>query len=110
LLEAIEKNNASHYQPISKFPSTTKDITLQVDSSIVFSRLEDVIDTILSNSKYIYTIRPLGIYQDEDKTAKNVSFRITLSHHDHTLTNDEANIVVADITKMAFSELGAKVI
>lgn len=110
LLEAIEKNNASHYQPISKFPSTTKDITLQVDSSIVFSRLEDVIDTILSNSKYIYTIRPLGIYQDEDKTAKNVSFRITLSHHDHTLTNDEANIVVADIAKMAFSELGAKVI
>ncbi len=110
LLEAIKKNDPSHYQPLSKFPSTTKDITLQIDAAVVFSRLKEVIDLVLGNGEHIYSIEPLGIYQNQEKTVKNVSFRITLSHHDHTLTNDEANIIVTDIVEKTSSELGAKVI
>lgn len=103
----LENRKANAYKPLSKYPSTTQDITLQVSSEVSFSALQNCIAEELEASEYNVTFVPVSIYQKEGDETKNITFRITLSHYDRTLTTHEVNELVEKITWQAHEALNA---
>ena len=99
------------YVPLSRFPSVRQDITLRVAATTRFQELQGVIEAALkTNSPEATdaTVEPLGIYQSEEDTTKNVSFRVSILPHNRTLTEQEASATLETIAAAAHDKLGAE--
>ena len=110
LLDFNETGKAA-YRPLSRYPSVSRDLTLKVaDASpyaTVLGALEDALETIdLSTA-----IQPAGIYQsDSEKNAKHISFHITFSAPDRTLTSDEVSAAMDAAVAQLTSRITAEVL
>ena len=98
------------YKPLSRYPSTERDITLGVAQDVSYADVKQAIDKGLESFGIDTAISPLGIYQPEDSDRKNVSFRIKLTPYDKTLTGDEVAAVMHDLSQHVKSAIGATVI
>ena len=98
------------YAPLGRFPSTERDVTFAVDSSVMFAEIEKVVSDALSGDALDVSIVPAGIYQPEDVAKKNVTFRLTLADLSGTITADAANAVVEKIHEAAKAALGAEMV
>ncbi len=99
------------YRPLSRFPSSSQDISLSVPAKTTFQELVSVIQSQLSLSSqqdgYWSELRPLDIYQDKPD-IKHMTFRITLTHPQKTLTTNEVSAVIDDVAAVAEQKLDAK--
>lgn len=109
LLEAVQKL-ANSYTPVSRYPSAERDICFQVASSVQYGQLAGVISQTLASLPLEASFAPLDLYQPEDGLTKNITFRIKLTPHDHTLTSDEAAVAVEKIAAAVVADTGAKII
>lgn len=98
------------YQPLSRYPSTDRDICFQVDSAVTYGQLIASVDEVLSSSELITSITPVDIYQAEQSQTKNITIRITLASYDKTLTGDEISSVIEEVTTNIAADIGARVI
>lgn len=109
LIEAVEEYDHENYQPLSRYPSTEQDITLQVKSDLPFAEVSNLLQSELEKSDFQFELTPLGVYQKDQKSeTKNLSFRITLSHHERTLTTNEVNKLVENLSWQAHETFGAE--
>lgn len=110
LLEAIKKLTSS-YKPVSRYPSTERDICFQVASSVAYRDITDAISLALADVDLESLYTPLDIYQSEDDTfVKNVTVRIKFTPHDRTLTGEEVATVMKKVTDEVVSATSAKVV
>ncbi len=109
LLKAILATDTT-YKPLSRYPGTTQDITIQVNQKVQFSDVHKCIEDTLKEIPYDWQISPQGIYQSDEDTTKNITFRIYINDNQKTITKEEAGKVVSGITKAASVELKAKII
>lgn len=81
------------YRPLLKFPATEQDICLKVEQSVTFAQLHNaVIRALAADARLRLTVEPIDIYIRPGDTAhKQITFRLTLQHHDRTLTIAETN-------------------
>jgi phenylalanyl-tRNA synthetase beta subunit len=56
------------------------------------------------------TVMPLGIYEPESGETKNITLRFTLGSYEKTLTGDEVNKVMADVTEKVTTAINGKVV
>jgi phenylalanyl-tRNA synthetase beta chain len=98
------------YAPISRFPSVERDMTFQVRADLSYAELENLICKNLDEEKLRFQLAPISIYQGEDETTKNISFRLTFASLEKTLTGEEITAVVDKIASAAAEQLNAKVI
>lgn len=110
ILKAVQANGASGYSPISKYPGTSQDITLQVSKKTNFIEVQELVEQALRSVKLEWSVSPVGVYQPEKGATKNITFHIKLTDHDKTITRDQANLIIADISKLLTKKIGAKVI
>lgn len=124
IIEALQKKTGTTYMKLSKYPSTQQDITLKVSQTVSNAALEDCLSTKLQKSEYQWKIEPISIFQstekepspDSDLTAsqvasertKNSTFRLTFSRGDRTLTTEEVNALIEDLTWHAHEVLNAE--
>jgi phenylalanyl-tRNA synthetase beta chain len=108
LLEGTLFHSSAAYKPISKYPSSSQDITLKIASSVSYGQLFRELINVLESSDYIWQLSPLGIYQKEDDTHKNVSFHLTLASYDHTLKTSEVSEVISSLSDQARKILKAE--
>lgn len=100
------------YLPLSKFPTVRQDLTLKVASDKPFAQVETLVSkelagNALADSKVM--LQPLGIYQaSADASHKNISFRISVTGQNRTLTDQEVAKTVSAIVAAAKAELGAE--
>ena len=94
---------------ISKFPFVERDITAKIKVGEMYVKLEEGIDDVFNESGLIYTIKPVSIYQGEDKTTKNVSFHISFSSPEKTLEANEISDIMEEVEKKV-SEVGAEIV
>jgi phenylalanyl-tRNA synthetase beta chain len=91
------------YQPLSKHPASSQDITFEVNDDKSWEDLNTLLLAELAVAKaeygYNYSLSPLEIYKKEDSDKKRISFRIDLSHHDKTLRVEEINNLLDGIAK-----------
>jgi phenylalanyl-tRNA synthetase beta subunit len=84
-------------------------VTLKADVMKAFSDFEKGINDVFAGSELIYELKPVSIYQGEDKTSKNISFHISFSSPVKTLEASEISDIMGRIEK-AVSDLGAELV
>jgi len=99
------------YKPLSTFPSTSQDITFEVDLKLKWVELFNLVHAELSVAEaelgYQYNLEPLDIFQPEGTVKKRVSFRIELSHSKKTLRTEEVNKLLEQLAKALNEKLKA---
>ena len=95
---------------LSKFPFVERDLTLKVDTKLKYGDLEEKIKEALNATKdIVYKLKPISIYQGEDKTHKNISFHLSFSNTEKTLNQDEISDIIKSIETES-AELGAETV
>ncbi|MEK7621163.1 MAG: phenylalanine--tRNA ligase subunit beta [Patescibacteria group bacterium] len=110
ILKAVQTSSSSSYKPISKYPGTSQDITLQVSKKTTFAEVQGLIEQALQNVDLEWSVNPVGVYQPEKGTMKNITFHIKLTDHKKTITRDKANLAIANIGTALAKKIDAKVI
>ncbi len=100
----LNANKFSAYTPLSKFPSVHQDISFDVPEAMTFGELDSYIrDNLPDDEDISWQLSPLDIYKAENK--KHMSFRITISHNQKTLTSEEVQTMLDKIAEDANSAL-----
>lgn len=103
----LENRRKQNYKPLSKFPSTEQVLTLKVSAETTYSSVKNLIKDQLEKTEYEYMITPVSIYQKESDT-KNITIKITLTHHERTLTTSEVTALVEKMGWQAHEILSAE--
>ena len=100
------------YLPLLRFPKVEQDITLKVQAKLSHQELYEFVDKELGANAPDNThirLETVDIYQKEDDTAnKQVSFRVTITGTNRTLTDKEVNGVLEAIAVAAKTKLKAE--
>lgn len=124
IIEALEKNTSGSYVKLSKYPSIQQDITLKVSRTVSSAAIQECLTTKLQKCEYQWKLEPVSIFQstqkespqsgdetprrDETMQTKNSTFRLTFSRDDRTLTTEEVNTAVEELTWYAHEVLNAE--
>jgi phenylalanyl-tRNA synthetase beta chain len=93
------------YQPIPRYPSTSRDIALLVDEQVTYQQICDIIQSYsLVNSVALF-----DLYAGEQVPAgkKSLAFRIIYQSPTHTLTDNEVDKVQQQIVDKLRRDLRA---
>ncbi len=101
---------ASHdekgYTPLPKYPSTFRDLAFVCERDLEVGRIEEIISR--AGGRAVESVSLFDIYEGKQVPAgkKSVAFRVTMRHADHTITDEEADKVVAKVLRVLEKELG----
>ena len=109
-IETAAAKNGLDYRPLSRYPSTERDVCFQVDGGVKYQQIVDAAETALSVSGLETSIEPLDIYQPAEGTIKNITIRIKLTSHDKTLTGEEVQEVIGQTVSAVQSATNATVV
>lgn len=95
------------YQPLPKFPATTRDLSVICDDEIPVAELEKAIRGAVG--KILEKVTLFDVYKGKqiEDGKKSVSYSISMRSHDGTLTDEQADSAVKKALK-ALSALGAE--
>jgi len=96
---------SKQYQPIPRFPSTTRDIALVIDEQVSYQKVKDIIQSFTLVKKVMLFDLYMGEQVPEGK--KSFAVRVVYQSTDHTLTDEEVNKVHQGMVSRLHQELGA---
>ena len=99
------------YRPLSRFPSTSRDVSLRAPHDVSYAELYHVVQAAVDESAgdIIVTIEPRAIFQPaNDHSIKTTTFRLRMTHYERTLTDADAKPIVDRVATMALAKLGAE--
>lgn len=102
-------SDARLYTPLPKFPSIEMDVSMIVDSQLLW---ETVVDTIKDlNKEWVRNIVLFDVYEGEaiPRGKKSVAFRITYRSDDKTLETGEVDVLHNEIKQALEKEVGAEI-
>jgi phenylalanyl-tRNA synthetase alpha chain len=102
------KDIGSRYKPVSRYPSTLRDISFIVAKDVSLNNYYEIVREYAGN--LIEEVKLIDKYENADKFgADKVSytFRIVYCSPERTLTNDEVNAIQEKIREKTASELKA---
>jgi phenylalanyl-tRNA synthetase beta chain len=101
-IENATIQNGLRYAPLSRYPSTERDVCFQVTQSVTYADIVDAAQRVLAASELTSSVEPVDIYQPDDTDVKNITVRIKLVSHQRTLAAEEINTVIDEvITKVS---------
>jgi phenylalanyl-tRNA synthetase beta chain len=106
----VHKTARGIYTPLSRYPISERDICFKADGETSYADIIRASKLALDKIKLEYSVSPVDIYQADGSDTKNVTIRVSLTSHDHTLTGDEVTTVVDSIINSVKSEINAAVI
>jgi len=109
LFDAV-RNTGNNYVPISRYPSTDRDICFKVSKDITFRQIVDTASVALKDVSINSSILPVDIYQPEVNDAKNITIRVNLVSSDYTLTSEEVTGYINTIISSVIVATNATVI
>lgn len=108
-LDVILNNKASKvkFEPISKFPSVTRDLAFVVKEDV---KVADIIKSIKKNAKVIRDVEVFDIYTGEHVEAgyKSIALSVVFQSNEKTLQDAEINEIHEKILATLEKELDAK--
>ena len=95
------------YQPLPKFPASTRDIAVVCDAGIPVAKLARCIEN--AGGKYLEQVELFDVYQGKGvaEGKKSVAFNLTLRAEDRSLTGEEAEASVKKILEALEQEYSA---
>ncbi|MBO4523483.1 MAG: phenylalanine--tRNA ligase subunit beta [Ruminococcus sp.] len=96
------------YQPLPKFPATTRDLSLLVDEDMPVAELEKAIKGAVG--KILEKVSLFDVYRSDDMKKngkKSIAYSISMRSHEGTLTDEQADSAMKRVLK-ALSAIGAE--
>ena len=110
-LETVYANRDSHYQPLSRYPSTSRDISLKLPTTIRYQQLLQTLDEAVRDVGMEVRIEPLAIYQSEHEAAqKTMTWRLTFTSLARTLVDNDITPVMQRIEQTTKDRWGAETV
>ncbi len=107
-LNNLNKKEVLKYQPISKFPSIKRDISIIIDEKLA---LADVILSIERDAtKALSNLELFDVYQGEgiEKGKKSLALGLTFQVTSSTLRDEEVETIMGNIIDGLYNKFGAK--
>lgn len=105
-------NKSNSYQPLSRFPHITQDITFKtaVDQQFVdiLEHLEHQLSQYGSENGFAVKVETLDIYHKEHSKNKHVTFRVDIHHPDRTLKTDEVTTYIDEVVTAVGKKIDAQ--
>lgn len=98
------------YTPLSRYPSSERDICFQVTKDTSYAALEKAARASLPSDTVVATIEPFDIYQPAEGETKNITFRIRLTPQDKTFSGDDVSKIIDALTAEVTTKLGATIV
>ena len=103
--------NGRSYTPLSRYPSTSQDISLKSATDISYGELYANVVTSLDEQAngVAIDVTPVSIYQaDDDDETKTTTFHIAFTSYDRTLTDEDVKPHMDHVAARALSKLNAE--
>ena len=96
----------TQYQPLSRFPSTTQDISLRGAPTVAYQQVRTLIERALreKSGDMRVGLEPISIYRSDDG-QKTTSLRLTFTSYERTLKDEDIAPIMDDIAARSLSEL-----
>lgn len=111
IVSIAQQHQTGTYQPLSRYPSVSQDISLKLDKIVAYQDLLLSVEKTLkqADDKLLFDIRPLGIYQPKtDSKQKTITLRVTIKSYDRTLKSTDASKLIDKIALMAKKKFKAQ--
>ena len=105
LVESREHN----YRPLSRYPSTTRDISLKMQSAVDYVSVYACAEEVAKKHRELQiSITPIAIYQPkDDDSTKTVTLSIKFTSAERTLTDRDTAPIIEEIAAIAAEEFDA---
>ena len=110
-LDRLASVSVCSYRPLSRYPASRQDLTLRVDTSVLYADLLTCLEGVLAQSDYQSQLSLLSIWSPPGQEQfKHVSWRLELTSHDQTLQTAAVSAVVDQLASAAGRELEAELV
>ena len=103
-MEQVWRDTSVHYQPMSRYPTTMRDISIQTSTEVTYDELMQAVSSAMTRASETYpdvTIRdltPLSIYKaTPDASHQTTTFRLTLSSSKATLSAERVRSIIRTV-------------
>ena len=109
LTDILDVDLNTLYDPISKFPSISRDLAVVIDENVEVSKMTALIEQTVR--KNITALSVFDVYQGShiEDGMKSVAFNIVFNDKDKTLESEEVDKLMRKVMIRLDRELGAKV-
>jgi len=99
----------NQFEPISKYPSITRDVALLVDKSVTNAQVLAQIHK--RGGAYLKSVHLFDIFDGKNLPGgkQSLAYTLTYQNPNATLTDDEVNQAFEKVQKTLVSELGAEI-
>ena len=98
------------YVPLSRYPSSERDICFQVERAVTYQQIIEAAQTILESIDISSTIEPIDVYAPADGVTKNITIRLKFTATERTLTGDEVTDFVTRVAAEVAAKTDAKIV
>ena len=110
LQKNISKNIGDSYHPLSKFPSTRRDISIEIDSAVSYKDVLNVVkNSLQKQDDEFISIRLVDVYRAKDSLFKTITLNISMTNYNRTLTATDASRIIENINKAVSVKLNGSI-
>ena len=109
LQACLTENREHNYRPLSRYPSTTRDISLKMQSAVDYALVYACAEEVAKKHRELQIgITPIAIYQPkDDDSTKTVTLSVKFTSAERTLTDKDTAPIIEEIAAMAAEEFDA---
>lgn len=109
LQDNLAENREYNYRPLSRYPSTTRDISLKMQSAVDYASVYACAEEVAKKHRELQiSITPIAIYQPkDDDSTKTVTLSIKFTSAERTLADKDTAPIIEEIAAMAAEEFDA---
>lgn len=110
LQKNISKNIGDSYHPLSKFPSTRRDISIEIDLAVSYKDVLNVVkNSLQKQDDEFISISLVDIYRAKDSSLKTITLNISMTNYNRTLTATDASRIIENINKAVSVKLNGSI-
>ena len=109
LQACLTENREHNYRPLSRYPSTTRDISLKMQSAVDYASVYACAEEVAKKHRELQIgITPIAIYQPkDDDSTKTVTLSVKFTSAERTLADKDTAPIIEEIAAMAAEEFDA---
>ena len=109
LQACLAENREHNYRPLSRYPSTTRDISLKMQSAVDYASVYACAEEVAKKHRELQIgITPIAIYQPkDDDSIKTVTLSVKFTSAERTLADKDTAPIIEEIAAMAAEEFDA---
>ncbi|TWP14817.1 phenylalanine--tRNA ligase subunit beta [TM7 phylum sp. oral taxon 353] len=109
LQACLTESREHNYRPLSRYPSTTRDISLKMQSAVDYASVYACAEEVAKKHRELQiSITPIAIYQPkDDDSTKTVTLSVKFTSAERTLVDKDTAPIIEEIAAMAAEEFDA---